>query len=165
MPRAVNLDGQRFFALTVIRRIGTRWGQSLWLCRCDCGNYCERTNSQLHSTEHPSCGCKTRNVQKETHTTHGHSRERLYRIWKGMKARCNCPSQKCYKYYGGKGIKVCEQWSTDFDSFRKWAINNEYSDELTIDRIDSDMDYEPSNCWWVSMTVQNRNKKGARENG
>lgn len=86
-------------------------------------------------------------------------------LWKGMKARCNCPSQKCYKYYGGKGVKVCEQWSEDFDSFHQWAINNGYSGELTIDRIDSDMDYEPSNCRWVSMTVQNRNKKGVRENG
>lgn len=76
-----------------------------------------------------------------------------------MKARCYCKSQKGYKYYGGKGIEICEDWKNDFLKFYNWAMQNGYSDSLTIDRIDSDKNYEPSNCRWVTYYEQEHNKK------
>lgn len=83
---------------------------------------------------------------------------RLHRIWKGMKTRCNNPNRKDYKFYGGRGIKVCDEWINSFALFEKWAIQNGYSDELTIDRIDVNSNYEPSNCRWVDMKIQALNK-------
>ena len=80
-----------------------------------------------------------------------------------MKSRCCNPNVPFYKYYGGKGIAVCEEWQNDFQSFFGWSMANGYEDHLTIDRIDNDGNYEPSNCRWVSMAVQNRNK--GRRNG
>lgn len=76
-----------------------------------------------------------------------------------MKTRCTNPNISYFKYYGGKGVTVCQEWSESFECFQKWAISNGYSDDLTIDRIDSDGDYTPNNCRWVTMAVQNRNKK------
>lgn len=76
--------------------------------------------------------------------------ERLYRIWHNMKSRCYCKSFSRYKYYGGRGITVCEEWKNDFKAFRQWAIANGYQDDLQIDRIDNSGNYEPSNCRWVS---------------
>lgn len=90
-------------------------------------------------------------------TTHGQCGTRLHRIWNGMKARCMYPSQKHYPNYGGRGIKVCEVWQ-NFDEFYKWAIANGYTDDLSIDRIDSDGNYCPENCRWSTSLEQCRNK-------
>lgn len=83
----------------------------------------------------------------------------LYRIYSLMKNRCNNPNSKDYKWYGGKGVKVCSEWEDSYIAFKEWALSNGYKEGLTIDRIDSDGNYEPSNCRWVNMTVQNNNKK------
>lgn len=88
---------------------------------------------------------------------HGCSRTRLYNIWKDMRKRCNNPNHKDYDNYGGKGIVVTYVWS-DFIRFQEWSIENGYTNELTIDRIDSDSDYTPINCRWATLTVQARNK-------
>lgn len=165
--RANDLTNRHFGSLKVVKRIGSRWGKSLWLCECECGKTCERTNGQLKLTKHPSCGCKTKECQATSTRTHGSTGERLYRIWKGMKTRCNNPNVSHFKYYGGKGIRVCDEWSHDYSAFKEWSLRHGYAEDLTIDRIDSDGNYEPDNCRWVDMTVQNRNKKGVthvREN-
>ena len=92
---------------------------------------------------------------------------RIYRIWHNMKNRCFYPGDKHFNDYGGRGITVCDEWKNDFKSFHDWSMNNGYSDELTIDRIDNDGNYEPSNCRWITMKEQckNRSKKGSRKNG
>lgn len=91
--------------------------------------------------------------------SHGHGYEnRLYRIWKGMRTRCNNPNSKDYKNYGGRGIKVCEEWE-DFIIFRTWSLENGYSDKLTIDRIDGEDGYSPGNCRWSNLLTQNRNRR------
>lgn len=88
--------------------------------------------------------------------------ERLYSIWRNMKRRCNEPNRKDYKYYGGKGIKVCEEWSQSYAAFKEWAISNGYSDELTIDRIDFSKNYEPKNCRWIPFSEQRKNMSSPR---
>lgn len=89
--------------------------------------------------------------------THGMRRTKLYNKWCSMKERCENPHNKSYKHYGGKGIKVCNEWSTSFKNFMEWATCNGYQEDLTIDRIDNLKGYEPSNCRFVTTYYQNRN--------
>lgn len=89
---------------------------------------------------------------------HGGKGTKLYEVWYTMRRRCNCPNSKAYKYYGGKGITVCKEWDTDFSVFQKWAIENGYTEGLSIDRIDVTGNYEPSNCRWATRKEQSNNK-------
>ena len=102
-----------------------------------------------------SCGCQRRNKFR----THGKSNTRLYEIWTDMKQRCLNSNQKTYKYYGGRGITICQEWINDFMSFYDWSLENGYQDKLTIDRIDVNGGYEPNNCRWVTMETQLRNTR------
>lgn len=85
-------------------------------------------------------------------------KNRLYSIYQGMTKRCYYPDNQNYKYYGGKGIVICNEWKSDFSAFKKWALENGYQDNLTIDRINTNGNYEPSNCRWVSMKEQCNNR-------
>ena len=85
--------------------------------------------------------------------------ERVYRIYHNMKSRCYLPTFSKYQYYGGKGIKMCQEWLSSFNNFYNWAMENGYKDDLTIDRIDTNKDYCPGNCRWVDMVVQNNNTR------
>lgn len=161
-----DLTGRKFGRLFVIgqaensiNRRGARW-----LCKCDCGNEIIARGDMLNSGDVKSCGCLSRdiNMVRPHHITHGATRggqwERLYVIWQDMKARCEKRYSTSYKNYGARGISVCEDWH-NFESFRSWAMNNGYTDELTIDRIDNDGDYEPSNCKWSTYKEQAVNKR------
>lgn len=163
--KTFDLTNRRFGKLTAIRPQRTNTGLYGWLCRCDCGKEIVVRTTALTSGHTKSCGCYAKHLRENgvPHTTHGNKHSRLYRIWCGMKSRCCNSNVPFYKYYGGKGIAVCEEWQNDFQSFFGWSMANGYEDHLTIDRIDNDGNYEPSNCRWVSMTVQNRNK--GRRNG
>lgn len=89
--------------------------------------------------------------------THGMSRTPIYNVWKSMRQRCNNPNSNCFNHYGGRGIRVCDEWDSSFEVFYKWAVENGYEEGLTIERIDVDGNYEPSNCIWITMLEQHKN--------
>lgn len=165
-----NLIGQRFGRLIVIKQIGIdkRTRQKKWLCKCDCGNMKETITSYLTSGDTSSCGCYRRECETENlkkgrmQIKHGKYDTRLYQTWADMKSRCLNKKNKAFKDYGGRGIKICGKW-LEFIPFYNWAINNGYKDNLTIDRIDVNGNYEPSNCRWVTWKVQANNKRKTKK--
>lgn len=148
-----DLTGQRFGRLTVLEFVPTKDKYSHWKCKCDCGNITFVSGVNLTSGGTTSCGCK------KGHYTHGLSNTRLYKIWADMKKRCYNPNQIHFKDYGGRGIIVCVAWKDDFQAFYNWAMSNGYDDNLTIDRINNDGNYEPSNCRWADAKTQRRNMR------
>ena len=151
-----DLSTQRFGSLLVMSRAGTKNNRVVWNCKCDCGNEVWVDTHSLTTGNTKSCGCQ-KYGKRATHGDAGNQKQsRLYRIWAGMKSRCNNPSHIGYVYYGKKGIKVCEEWS-DYEPFKYWAMQNGYADNLTIDRIDNQKDYCPENCRWVTYKVQSNN--------
>lgn len=153
-----DLAGLRFGRLTVVRRSGAKNGHVAWLCKCDCGRTIITTGNLLKSEKTKSCGCKKIEVCGDAHRNHGKSGTRLYVTWQHMKQRCYNPRNACYKYYGARGITVCDDWM-QFEPFEQWALSNGYSAELTIDRIDVDGNYCSENCRWVTWETQQNNKR------
>lgn len=153
MSKMIDLTGQKFGRLTVIKH--DRYG--IWTCKCDCGNESHTSTNALTTGNAQSCGCRHKEIVGKNSTKHGLSKTRLYSIFRNMKCRCYTLSASKYEIYGGRGIKICDEWLTDFLSFYNWAITNDYSDELSIDRINSNDNYEPSNCRWATSKVQNNN--------
>ena len=153
------IEGKKFGKLTVIAYHHTdKWGAAIWECKCDCGNTVYVGTSDLKKGHTQSCGCYQKQRASEAKTKHGFSEgSRLYTIWKNMRQRCINPNITEYQNYGGRGIRVCDEWS-DYPSFMKWALANGYSDDLTIDRINNNGNYEPGNCRFITMKEQCRNK-------
>lgn len=164
MGRFIDLTGQRFGHLVAIRPEGrSDDGKVLWICRCDCGNTATVRSSLLNSGHTKSCGCmkseKLGEFNRETKTTHHETKTRLYREWRGMRRRCSAASGEKHENYVKRGIAVCTEWTNSFEAFRDWALANGYRDDLTLDRIDNDGNYCPQNCRWVTMEVQNNNRR------
>jgi hypothetical protein len=155
----VDLTNQKFNRLTVLERDQNRCNRVMWKCRCDCGNIISVSTNSLKSGNSKSCGCyKLESFTKIT-TKHHLSNTRIYNIWKDMRKRCNNPNSSNYKNYGGRGITICDEWENNFMSFYNWSMNNGYSDSFSIDRINNDGNYEPSNCRWVDRKTQNSNTR------
>lgn len=159
MPKAININdisGKKFGMLTITGIVGiAKWGTKI-SALCDCGNTTELYYNNIQSGHTKSCGC----LQKETRTAqkkHGLSSHPLFRVWAGILARCYNPNRKSYKFYGAKGITVCDQWKNDFKSFYDWAIANGYQKGLEIDRINFLSGYSPENCRWATRKEQQRN--------
>lgn len=131
---------------------GTKRTQRKMRCKCECGNVREYLLENLKRGTTKSCGCLNKEILVDKATKHGYSRTRLYRILVGMKDRCHNEKSNDWKWYGGKGVSVCGAWLDSFIEFREWALSSGYSEELTIDRIDSDKGYSPDNCQWITMS-------------
>jgi hypothetical protein len=156
----INLVGQKFGKLTVLERAPSRPNVrgAFWKCKCDCNLIIVTAAGDLkrgHTTQCRLCAIEQRRVKN---TTHGDSQTRLYDCWKAMKRRCEDEKQDGYKFYGARGIKVCEDWH-DYFKFRNWALQNGFEEDLEIDRIDSYGNYEPSNCKWSTELEQQRNRR------
>lgn len=134
----------------------------MWHCKCDCCNECDIAAGSLRNGLTKSCGCLNYEMMKNCeikYSKHHLSGTRLYDCWRCMKRRCYEKSRHNYKDYGGRGITVCDEWLKDFKNFADWALLNGYSDELTLDRINVNGNYEPSNCRWATNKDQQRNKR------
>jgi hypothetical protein len=153
-----DITGMRFGKLTAICQSRYENNISYWLCRCDCGKESVVNKKSLTGGVTKSCGCLAKELTRARSITHGESGTRLYKIWAGMKRRCNDLE---FERYGKRGISVCNEWNT-YDVFRDWALNNGYDDNLTIDRIDNDKGYEPNNCRWATAKEQAYNRSSNR---
>lgn len=158
----IDLTGQRFGRLTVIRRYKKPGHMVYWNCICDCGNSHIAAGAYLKNGKIKSCGClhKEESAVRAKHqfTKHADSGSRLYRIWKSMHTRCKNKNSKSYHDYGERGISICQEWN-DYLKFKEWSISNGYRDDLTIDRINVNGNYCPENCRWVAWDVQQINKR------
>ena len=157
--KLIDLHGMRYGRLQVIEIAGKKGCETTWLCKCDCGNETVVMGGNLRSGKTKSCGCFHDESSKKRFVKHNLTGTRLNRIWKNMKTRCSNPNSNNYQYYGERGITICEEWKNSFESFMEWALANGYREDLTIDRIDVNENYEPNNCRWVTMTVQNNNRR------
>lgn len=161
-----DLTGMAFGRLKVIEQNGrTSDRHILWKCKCECGKFTNVSSRELRSGKTKSCGCLQKDKIREMRYKHGDRNSRLYSVWKTMKKRCENKNCKSYKWYGAKGVSVCDEWH-DYSAFKKWALDNGYDEkaekgDCTIDRINPYGDYEPSNCKWVSMAEQARNKRNS----
>lgn len=159
-----NIEGKKFGNLTALEVVGERQYKKrkdrLWRCKCDCGN--EVVVTQYCLLKGTSCGCRKKRLAIASSTTHGGHETKLYGVWQTMKNRCFNQNTKSYTNYGGRGISVCDEWKDDFGVFQSWANANGYKEGLTIDRIDNNGNYEPSNCRWVTVLEQSHNKRNNR---
>lgn len=162
-----DFSGKRFGRLVVLGKAEKKGRHTRYLCVCDCGKKKSVDASNLKSGCTRSCGCLHKEISVRVNTIHGERKTRLYDVWKSMLQRCTNPNSKDYKNYGGRGIQVCSSW-IKFPDFSKWAYAAGYDPDAprgdcTIDRIDVDGNYCPDNCRWVSMKIQNQNRRKSKK--
>ena len=159
--KLIDLTGQKFNRLFVVGRSNEKKRNRVaWDCLCDCGNAAVISGDHLRRGESKSCGCLVVEAMRSIATTHGKSRTRVHRIWLAMKARCHRKTYPERRFYGGRGISVCDRWRNSFEAF--YEDMGDCPPGRSIDRIDNDGNYEPGNCRWATwdQQISNRRKRG-----
>ena len=155
-----DLTGKTFGNWYVIERAPNRKKAIMWVCKCNlCGTVKTVHGTSLKSGTSKNCVC----IRKTgLHKSHGLTSHPLYRVWQRMKGCTNSPNHQDYKHYGGRGIKICDEWKNDFKVFYDWALTNGYERGLTIERVNVNGNYEPSNCTWIPRSEQPKNRRVTR---
>lgn len=162
MGKKRDLTNQKFGRLLAIAPCDrSRTGQIIWLCQCDCGNTAKIYTHYLTTGHTKSCGCYSKELTIQRSTKHGYAtrarKSKAYKIWDGIIERCTNPNSRAFKYYGGRGIEICERWRNNFENFL--ADMGEPPANCSIDRINNDGNYEPGNCRWATHKQQCRNQR------
>ncbi len=158
-----NLEGKQFSRLVVIKELPIRSKSRhvVWLCRCDCGVYVDVPSTALVSGNTKSCGCLNIDKIIGRNTTHGLSHSPLYSVYFNMKKRCHNTESKDYKFYGGRGITICDRWLENITCFAE-DMTQEYAKGLQIDRRDNDKGYSKENCRWITLSQNQQNTRGVK---
>lgn len=161
MGKIKDLRGQRFGRLTVIKFVCVENKNSVWECRCDCGNICNASACHLKNGHTQSCGCLHRERTSAARAIHKMTRTRIYSIWYEMKRRCFNKKRSNYERYGGRGITVYDEWRENFQAFYEYVSKLEHYGEegYSLDRIDNNGNYEPGNLRWATAKEQGRNRR------
>ena len=156
MTAPIDITNMIFGRLCAIKRIGSKNGKPIWLCKCSCGNTITTLGESLRSGNTKSCGCLQKDTAANIFTKHGLSKTRTYNIWNGIVTRCTNKKHHSYALYGALGLSICDRWLS-FENF--FNDMGECPNNHSIDRININEGYNPSNCRWASNFVQSRNKR------
>ena len=161
-----DITGKRFGRLVVIEQCESKNNRRMWKCKCDCGKEKSILGYSLTHGLTQSCGCLRDEKRKTSSLIHGLYKTRIHKTWRGLFQRCENPTASHYERYGGRGIRICEEWKgkNGFVNFYEWSMKNGYSDSLELDRIDNNKGYSPDNCRWVNHLENCHNKNNRRDN-